>query len=217
MSLSLPDESHLKSDRQKDEFINEYSQLMSRPSTRPGDVDNVRNWLGMDQKDPEMQPINEKEAAFINRKHDLIPVLPKKLSWFRKVLERSLILRTPLIRRCFERRGKDIEDYKDIRGMRHGKPGALKPTRWQNDKRVDYCSSSVIAVIGLGMLIAPLWILEQINHDRPSARLGAITGFIVVFFLLVAVATTARVFDALAATAAYSAVLTVFIQLGSNN
>lgn len=189
---------------------------MSRPVIRSEDVDNVRNWLGMDQKDPEMLPINEKEAAFINRRQDLIPVLPKKLSWFRKVLERSLVLKIPLFRTCFERKCKDIEDYKDISGIGHGKPGALKPTRWQNDKRVDYCSSSVIAVTGLGMLIAPLWILEQINHDRPSARLGAITGFIVVFFLLVAVATTARVFDALAATAAYSAVLMVFLQLGGN-
>ncbi|KAF8854272.1 hypothetical protein BDZ45DRAFT_656876 [Acephala macrosclerotiorum] len=126
------------------EFINGYSQLMSRPGTRPEDVNNVRNWLGMDQKDPEMQPINEKEAAFINRRHDLIPVLPKKLSWFRKVLERSLILRIPLLRTCFERKCKDIEDYKEIR------------------------------------------------------------------------ATTARVFDALAATAAYAAVLMVFIQLGSS-
>lgn len=190
---------------------------MSRQATRPGDVDNVRNWLCMDQKDPEMQAINEKEAAFINRRHDLIPVLPKKLSWFRKVLERSLVLKIPVLRTCFERKCKDIEDYKDIRGIGHGRPGALKPTTWQNDKRVDYCSSSVIAIVGLGMLIAPLWILEQINHDRPSARLGAITGFIIVFFLLVAVATTARVFDALAATAAYSAVLMVFIQLGSSN
>ncbi|CZR68524.1 uncharacterized protein PAC_18423 [Phialocephala subalpina] len=199
------------------EFINEYSQLMSRPGTRSEDIDNVRNWLGMDQLDPEKQAINKDEAAFINRRHDLIPVLPKKLSWFRKVLERSLILRIPLLRTCFERKCKDIEDYKDIRGIKPGETGALKPTIWQNDKRVDYCSSSVIAVVGLGMLIAPLWILEQINHDRPSARLGAITGFIVVFFLLVAVATTARVFDALAATAAYSAVLMVFIQLGSSN
>lgn len=43
--------------------------------------------------------------------------------------------------------------------------------------------------------------------------MGIITGFIVIFYLLVVVATTAKLFESLAAVAAYSAVLMVFMQI----
>jgi hypothetical protein len=66
------------------------------------------------------------------------------------------------------------------------------------------------------MLIAPLWILEELDQNYANIRLVAITCFILVFFLLVAVATTARVYDALAATAAYSVVLMMFLQFGAS-
>jgi hypothetical protein len=74
-----------------------------------------------------------------------------------------------------------------------------------------------MAVVGLGMLIAPLWILVKIGQNEASVKLGVITVFIVVFFLLVSIATMARVFDALAATTAYAAVLMIFLQLGGSN
>lgn len=64
------------------------------------------------------------------------------------------------------------------------------------------------------MLIAPLWILEAV-HD-PTNQLAIITGFIALFFFVVKVATNAKVFESLAAAAAYSAVLMVFLQLGNN-
>jgi hypothetical protein len=186
---------------------------MARPVPRPDDISNVRNWLGTDDPDPEKHPINEIEAAYITHTKDLVTILPKEISWFRKVLERSLLLRIPGLRLLFERKGDDIEDYDDIRPIRDNQQGFIRATRWQNDKRVDRLSECVIAVVGLAMLIAPLWVLDKIDHGLPSVKLGAITVFIVVFFILVAVATTARVFDALAATAAYAAVLMVFLQL----
>jgi preprotein translocase subunit SecD len=58
-------------------------------------------------------------------------------------------------------------------------------------------------------------VLEVFTGSSPKVKLGIITGFIALFFVLVAVATTARLFDALAAAAAYSAVLMVF--LGTNS
>jgi hypothetical protein len=185
---------------------------MSQGAPRSEDVHNVRNWLGTEYKDPEKHPINEIEAAYITHTKDLIAVLPQKISWFRKVLERSLVLRMPMLRNLFERKPRDIEDYDAIRAIEDGEHGAIRKTRWQNDKRVDRLSEAFIAVVGLGMLIAPLWVLKKIDHGDPNIKLGTITVFIVVFFLLLAVATTARVFDALAATAAYSAVLMVFLQ-----
>jgi hypothetical protein len=131
-------------------------------------------------------------------------VQPKTRSWFRNVLEQSLVLKTPLIRNLFERKP---EEYKTI--------NTNIPTIWQNDKRVEGLSSSIIAFMGLFMLIGPLWLLGFYSDSPWKVRMGVITGFIVLFFVLVAVATTARVFDALAAAAAYSAVLMVFLQLGT--
>jgi hypothetical protein len=86
-------------------------------------------------------------------------------------------------------------------------------TTWPNDKRVEKLSSGVISFAGLAMLIGPLWILAYVHHT--AIRLGVISGFIVVFFVVVAVATTARVFETLAAAAAYSAVLMMFLQFNS--
>jgi hypothetical protein len=83
---------------------------------------------------------------------------------------------------------------------------------WPNDKRVEKLSSGFISLAGLAMLIGPLWILAYVHHT--AIRLGVISGFIVVF-VAVAVATTARVFETLAAAAAYSAVLMMFLQFNS--
>ena len=69
---------------------------------------------------------------------------------------------------------------------------------------------------GLAMLIGPLWWLQQITADESNlqSRLGIITGFIVCFAGILSIVTVAKPFDVLAATAAYSAVLMVFMQLG---
>ena len=48
------------------------------------------------------------------------------------------------------------------------------------------------------------------NNDR----LGIITGFVILFTLLMAGATINRPFEVVAATAAYAAVLMVFMQIG---
>jgi hypothetical protein len=193
-------------------FINEYSQILARSQVRGEDIQSVAKWLEpqvpqsrqnlLDNSLPYLGPIDDLEAAYITHHDDLIDVAPKPRSWFRNVLERTLILRVPGLRVFFERKP---DEYKTI--------NTNSKTIWQNDNRVEGTSSAVIAIIGLGMLVGPLWILNQANTR--SEQLGIITGFIVLFFILVATATTARVYDALAAAAAYSAVLMVFLQIGS--
>lgn len=184
---------------------------MARPPVRDEDITNVKRWLAPLQpetiEDLEkaplkyLSPIDELEAGFIDHHDDLIPVQPKNRSWFRNVLERSLILRTPVIRSVFER---EPEEYDTI--------NTNTQTIWQNDKRVEGLSGTIVALIGLGMLLGPLWVLQVYNASTGPVKLGVITGFVTLFFILVAVATTARIFDALAAAAAYSAVLMVFLQ-----
>ena len=144
--------------------------------------------------------IEDLEQNFIEHEDDLIPVQPKQRSWFRRILENTLLLDIRPVRSYFSRTPQDHKIIDDDR------------TIWQRDKRLEKLSSAVIGMVGLSMLIGPLWILEYVN--RSWAQLLIISGFIVVFFVLVLVATAARTFDALAATAAYSAVLTVFLQFG---
>jgi hypothetical protein len=104
--------------------------MMARPVPRPDDINNVRNWLGTDDPDPEKHPINEIEAAYITHSKDLVTILPKEISWFRKVLERSLLLRIPGLRLLFERKDDDIEDYDDIRPIRDNQQGFIRATVW---------------------------------------------------------------------------------------
>ena len=194
-----------------DAYINDYAQLMARPTVRDEDITNVKRWLAPLQpetiEDLEkaplkyLAPIDELETTFIDHHDDLITVQPKNRSWFRNVLERTLILKTPVIRTIFER---EPEEYNTI--------NTNTQTIWQNDKRIEGLSGTIIALIGLGMLLGPLWVLQIYNVSSGIVKLGIITGFITLFFVLVAVATTARIFDALAAAAAYSAVLMVFLQ-----
>jgi hypothetical protein len=82
---------------------------------------------------------------------------------------------------------------------------------WPNDQRMEKVSSVAISVAGLAMLIGPVWILAYLKPI--TYRLAVISSFIVIFFVVLAV-TRSRLYESLAATAAYSAVLVVFLQAG---
>jgi hypothetical protein len=168
---------------------------------RQDDVKAVRDWLCNHDC-----AIADPEAAYIvDEEHDddLIPVHPKPRSWFRKVLEKTSVLRHRPLRQYLSREPCDIllRDLDD------------KETIWHNDKRVEWLSGLVIGIVGLGMLIGPIWALYEVEPS--SRRLAIISGFIVAFYVLVVIATTAKLFESLAAVAAYSAVLMVFMQIQS--
>ena len=65
------------------------------------------------------------------------------------------------------------------------------------------------------MLIGPLWLLQHVSAVQPNTRqrLIVITAFLIGFTIMMGIVTTARPFEVLAATAAYGAVLMVFMQL----
>jgi hypothetical protein len=187
----------------QDAFINGYTQLVNRPAIHKDDLATVKRWMLEQNK----KAIHPDEAAFINCDDDLIGIQPKARSWLRNVLEATFVLRIPGVRRFFERKPRDRDLIKEATATLNEKEG----TRWPNDERVEGFSTLVIALIGLGMLVGPLWWLAYVSGL--VHRLSIITGFIAVFFILVEVATDAGVFNALAAAAAYSAVLMVFLQV----
>lgn len=185
-----------------DSFLNGYSQLVSRGTCKAGDVASVRRWLRV------IRPtaIDIRESEYIDHDDDLVYIHPKSKSPGRNFLEsvafggrfnRSGI---PWLKNLFSR-----EAPKDIVSLRN------EGTVWPNDQRMEKVSSVVISGIGLSMLIGPIWALAYIKSL--PARLGVISGFIVIFFVVLAT-TRSRLYEALAATAAYSAVLVVFLQSG---
>ena len=148
------------------------------------------------------RPIDLEEAAFVDE-DDLIGIKPKTCSCFRRVLEYSFLLRAPWLKKYFKREPRESKLIKENIWVQND-------TTWQTDKKVEGCSSVLVALIGFGMLVGPLWILA--SSGTVVNRLGVITSFIALFFVLVKVATRAKIFDSLAAAAAYSAVLVVFLQ-----
>jgi hypothetical protein len=71
---------------------------------------------------------------------------------------------------------------------------------WNEGQAQEFFTRATM-VVGLLMLISPLWILEFVNG--PLQRLGVITAFIVLFLFLLSVATTARPIESLAGAAGW--------------
>ncbi|KAK0646919.1 hypothetical protein B0T16DRAFT_330001 [Cercophora newfieldiana] len=85
-----------------------------------------------------------------------------------------------------------------------------------SDSKMDRSVSLVIAFVGLVMLVTPVWALHSLG-DNMIAKLVTITVFVLVCLAVVSFAMVAKPFEALGTTAAYAAVLMVFLQLGTPN
>ena len=84
---------------------------------------------------------------------------------------------------------------------------------YSDNEILERLTTAMIILVGLVMLLAPMWWLENVSSSRK--RLGVITGFICVFMVMMTTATINRPFEVVAATAAYSAVLMVFMQINN--
>lgn len=109
-------------------------------------------------------------------------------------------------------------DWYQINERLHGSSGdfELKTTVYSKESVVDKSVTFVTMVLGVGMLVGPLWWLQHLStQNNLEARLAVITGFLIVFTILLSIITVARPFEVLAATAAYGAVLMVFMQIST--
>jgi hypothetical protein len=73
----------------------------------------------------------------------------------------------------------------------------------------------IIILGGLAMLLSPLWWLEYVLDS--VKRLQIITGFVCVFCLLMTMSEIKSPREVVAASAAYAAVLMVFMQIENKN
>ena len=86
-------------------------------------------------------------------------------------------------------------------------------TAYTSKTGLDRFTNTLILVLGLALLFGPTWWLDAVTND--DHRLAIITSFIGFITFVVWAAAGQRPFEILAATAAYAAVLMVFLQ--SNN
>jgi hypothetical protein len=146
-------------------------------------VASVSNWLFNKEN-----AIDTRETAYLDHTSDLVPLVPKLKSPLRQVLETSRRFR---LSRCWRTQPSDTCGNLGI---------DTGDTYYSSDEKIERFAGLVIVVLGVVMLVGPLWALEFVHG--PVNRLGLITVFIVLFITLVSLATVAKPFESLAATAA---------------
>ncbi|PSN59502.1 hypothetical protein BS50DRAFT_229186 [Corynespora cassiicola Philippines] len=172
------------------EYVEAFSKMRARPRAEKHQVRNVENWLKRGAISPE-------ETTFIrDHKSDLVSINSR----VRPPVGQWLEARRLLHNWSFFRK-------KYISGL-HIKSSS---TSYSNNDRFDMVTNMSIIFLGLAMLLAPLWLLEQAASS--SGKLKTITVFIVVFVIMGALGTVNKPFEVVAATAAYAAVLMVFMQI----
>ena len=139
------------------------------------------------------------EGAFAKRVQDLFSINPKTRSPLGKLLESTRLVR---LSRFFK--AKADPDSQIMSDYVH----------YTSDEALAILTTIAIIVLGLIMLLGPLWWLEFVSNSK--TRLGIITGFLAVFMGLMSLATNNRPFEVVASSAAYAAVLMVYMQIGSN-
>ncbi|KAI1300028.1 hypothetical protein F5Y03DRAFT_364809 [Xylaria venustula] len=182
--------------QQYDEAVLRYSRMRCLYSASKANVNNIKNWLGNNDG-----AIMEAETKFINHEDELISFRAPKLN----------------LRYWFE---KQIVSYAKFRvfGVKPHQRSPLSPhdeitTYTFSDKAIEIFGSSMVFAAASAMLIAPLWILLSLR--TLEQKLGVITLFILLCLGFLSLTALGRPFERLAATAGYSAVLVVFLQLGS--
>ncbi|KAL9613055.1 MAG: hypothetical protein Q9167_002401 [Letrouitia subvulpina] len=184
-------------------FILDHSDLKSRPEASKSQIRNVRQWLENNNR-----PIQEEEATFIERDGDLIPVVSKTKPPLRRLIDKMGYIGRWTC--CRQAEGELNDTHYNSEANWYS-----ETTIYSKEKRIDKFVTCTTILLGLAMLIGPLWLLQHLVIRRDAqARLIVITCFMVVFTVLLSIVTVAKPFEVLAATAAYGAVLMVFMQLG---
>ena len=174
------------------DFLSAFSEIKARPEAKPHQIQNVKNWF-----EGNLYSVEPKETNFIDVEGDLITLVARPRSLLFQGLEKI-----PLIRRLFREvpRGDRIND------------GA---TDYFSDERIELFGAAGVTTVGLALLLGPMWGLKSV--DSSVTKLAIITGFIIVFALLLFCSTTntrqTTSYEAIAATAVYAAVLAVFMQV----
>ncbi|KAF7535499.1 hypothetical protein G7054_g5351 [Neopestalotiopsis clavispora] len=159
------------------------------------DVKNLQNW----HHTHDQRAIKFEEYQYLEKKTDLVRLVPENKTNVRRLVDKSSWLSTLSI-------WKEQKEF-DL-------PYDNERIQYYSEKRLDNFASGIIVVVGAVMLMTPLWILQFL--DSPISKLLVITVFNSAFLLVMSFLMVAKPFEALGATAAYAAVLMVFMQVGGS-
>lgn len=143
-------------------------------------MQSVKNWLINWPN-----AIRDEEAAYLEHPDDLVYISQQSGSY----LNPSFKNRVKKALNVFRRLPKD-----DM-------PFAMDQVYVYDDELAEKVFTWLAMVFGFAMTIVPLWILLFVT--RATYRLAIMTGFVFLFLTFIAVVTTARPFESLAAAAAY--------------
>ena len=177
-----------------DKYIRTFSDLRKRPRASKHQVSNVVDWL-------DRGAIDDEEAEFVTKTSDLMSINSVERLPIRRLLESWPQLRFSWLFR--EKLPPDAEV--DV---------AAGTTTYASNERLQRMTNGLIILVGLAMMLAPLWWCEYVENRE--TKLKIITGFVCAFIAMMMTATINKPFEVVAATAAYSAVLMVFMQIDSD-
>lgn len=172
-------------------FVHVFSSIRARPKADQRQVNNLKAFRIK-------RAINDAEMNFIDHEHDLMPINHHPSTLLRKMLVSSRLIRL-----------SKFMQTKLVEGFHSKSPS----THYASDEAFDHLSTYGITLMGLGMLLGPIWWLECVSDSKK--RLAVISGFVVFFMVLMTLATVNRPFEVVASSAAYAAVLMVFMQIDS--
>jgi hypothetical protein len=160
----------------------QHSKVRARPQALDVDIEKVQKW----HKNHDYKAIAKEEQKYLRHKQDLFSLVPRVKAPVRLMLERSQWFRAHRIWRNKNATALPVHDQDLI--------------TYTSDERIDSFATFIVVLFGLGMILAPIWILSFVNPK--VVKLGVITVFIVVFLGVVSYATTSSPGESLAATAA---------------
>ncbi|KAI3335893.1 hypothetical protein F4824DRAFT_462831 [Ustulina deusta] len=182
--------------KEYDEAVLRYSEMRRLLPAPDRNVRNLQTWFENNEG-----AILKEETEFIQHRDELISISTPK-STLRQWFEDHIVTRVDVMG-MFKRQTKlNLGTYDQTSVYTF------------SDDAINTLGSLAVFVVALVMLITPLWILQSL--EVLQKKLAAITVFVVVFLAFLTVTTPGHPFERLAASAGYSAVLVVFLQLGPN-
>lgn len=183
---------------QYDSLVLKYTQLKQQPEPTKRTLKNLDRWFN---KYP--RAITDYETGFLSeeKQHDLIATAVREKTPLRRGLERfSRFRRWRLFRLKPSRKVNEYE-------QKYGEKGVT----YYDDEVVDKVVMGIILFLGLFMLLVPAWLLKQFPSH--TTRLAIISGFVALFVGLLLLVTPSKPFETMVGTAAYGALLMVFMQI----
>jgi len=171
-----------------DEHLSSFRRIKKQDDATSAQLKNIQLWF---KHHP--NAVTPDEQDYIDHTDDLMTMSQRSRSSMHK-----FCIQIPAVRRLFLREQDTMSTFE--RGVRLGSEGKV---RWFAD--------SIVICLGLAVLYVPMWWLQWVDND--VKKLAIVTCCVFVFAIgMRTLSTRSTPFEVLAGTAAYAAVLMVFMQ-----